>query len=82
MPAKNLANSWKMATSAYLPAIPINPARAKCSGNKSTACDTDAAFETFATDLMEYVGLRVEDLGDRRYLFKPEYGTNGQPARA
>jgi ATP-dependent helicase HepA len=42
--------------------------------NKSTACDTDAAFETFATDLMEYVGLRVEDLGDRRYLFKPEYG--------
>jgi hypothetical protein len=20
--------------------------------------------------------------GDRRYLFKPEYGTNGQPARA
>jgi hypothetical protein len=27
------------------------------------ACDTDAAFETFATDLMEYVGLRVEDLG-------------------
>ena len=38
------------------------------------ACDTDSAFETFATDLMEYVGLRVEDLGDRRYLFKPEYG--------
>ena len=23
---------------------------------------------------MEYVGLRIEDLGDRRYLFKPEYG--------
>jgi ATP-dependent helicase HepA len=23
---------------------------------------------------MEYVGLRVEDLSDRRYLFKPEYG--------
>ena len=23
---------------------------------------------------MEYVDLRVEDLGDRRYLFKPEYG--------
>ncbi|MBR01195.1 MAG: hypothetical protein CMO60_10110, partial [Verrucomicrobiales bacterium] len=38
------------------------------------ACDTDFAFETFATDLMEYVGLRVEDLSDRRYLFKPEYG--------
>ena len=38
------------------------------------ACDTDPAFETFATDLMEYVDLRVEDLGDRRYLFKPEYG--------
>ena len=38
------------------------------------ACDSDSAFETFATDLMEYVGLRVEDLGDRRYLFKPEYG--------
>jgi ATP-dependent helicase HepA len=38
------------------------------------ACDTDPAFETFATNLMEYVGLRVEDLGDRRYLFKPEYG--------
>ncbi len=38
------------------------------------ACDTDSEFETFATDLMEYVGLRVEDLGDRRYLFKPEYG--------
>ena len=36
--------------------------------------DTDSAFETFATDLMEYVGLRVEDLSDRRYLFKPEYG--------
>jgi len=26
------------------------------------------------TNLMEYVDLRVEDLGDRRYLFKPEYG--------
>jgi ATP-dependent helicase HepA len=38
------------------------------------ASDTDSAFETFATDLMEYVGLRVEDLSDRRYLFKPEYG--------
>jgi ATP-dependent helicase HepA len=36
--------------------------------------DADSAFETFATDLMEYVGIRVEDLGDRRYLFKPEYG--------
>ena len=46
------------------------------------ACDTDSAFETFATDLMEYVGLRVEDLGDRRYLFKPEYGQTRQPARA
>ena len=36
--------------------------------------DSDTTFETFATNLMEYVDIRVEDLGDRRYLFKPEYG--------
>ena len=35
---------------------------------------TDSSFEEFVTNLMEYVDLRVEDLGDRRYLFKPEYG--------
>ena len=38
------------------------------------ACDSDQTFETFVITLMEYVGLRIEDLGDRRYLFKPEYG--------
>ena len=38
------------------------------------ASDTDPAFETFATNLMEYVDIRIEDLGGRRYLFKPEYG--------
>ena len=35
---------------------------------------TDSTFEEFVTNLMEYADLRVEDLGDRRYLFKPEYG--------
>ena len=38
------------------------------------ASDADTTFETFATNLMEYVDIRVEELGDRRYLFKPEYG--------
>jgi ATP-dependent helicase HepA len=50
------------------------PGRSEVLREQIQACDTDIAFETFATDLMEYVGLRVEDLGDRRYLFKPEYG--------
>jgi ATP-dependent helicase HepA len=36
--------------------------------------DADSSFETFATNLMEYVDIRIEELGDRRYLFKPEYG--------
>ena len=38
------------------------------------ASDADTTFETFATNLMEYVDIRIEELGDRRYLFKPEYG--------
>jgi ATP-dependent helicase HepA len=50
------------------------PGRSQVLREQIQACDTDTAFETFATDLIEYVGLRVEDLGDRRYLFKPEYG--------
>ncbi|MEM7672875.1 MAG: RNA polymerase-associated protein RapA, partial [Verrucomicrobiota bacterium] len=39
-----------------------------------TENDTDTAFEDFYVSLMEFVGVRVEDLGDRRYIFKPEYG--------
>ena len=50
------------------------PGRSEKLSEQILASDTDSAFETFATDLMEYAGLRVEDLGDRRYLFKPEYG--------
>jgi ATP-dependent helicase HepA len=50
------------------------PGHSQVLSEQIQACDTDSAFETFATDLMEYVGLRVEDLSDRRYLFKPEYG--------
>ena len=36
--------------------------------------DADTDFEDFVISLMEFVGVRVEDLGDRRYIFKPEYG--------
>ncbi len=50
------------------------PGQSEALREQIQACDTDFAFEIFATDLMEYVGLRVEDLGNRRYLFKPEYG--------
>ena len=42
--------------------------------NQIQATDSDSSFEEFVINLMEYVDLRVEDLGDRRYLFKPEYG--------
>ena len=50
------------------------PGRSQALTEQIEACDVDPAFETFATNLMEYVDLRIEDLGDRRYLFKPEYG--------
>ncbi|MBT3637141.1 MAG: DEAD/DEAH box helicase family protein, partial [Opitutae bacterium] len=50
------------------------PGRSQALTEQIQACDVDPAFETFATNLMEYVDLRIEDLGDRRYLFKPEYG--------
>ena len=61
----------------YLRLLALNsnkPGQSEVLREQIQACDTDSEFETFATDLMEYVGLRVEDLGDRRYLFKPEYG--------
>ena len=50
------------------------PGRSQVLTDQIQACDTDHSFETFVVNLMEYVGLRVEDLGDRRYLFKPEFG--------
>ena len=50
------------------------PARSQELRSQIQASDVDTVFETFATNLMEYVDLRIEDLGDRRYLFKPEYG--------
>ena len=50
------------------------PGRSQALTEQIQACDTDPTFESFVVNLMEYVGLRVEDLGDRRYLFKPEYG--------
>ena len=75
MPATILANNWKMDTSACLPAIPINPARAVLR-EQIQACDADSAFETFATDLMEYVGLRVEDLGDRNAVVQARVRAN------
>ena len=42
--------------------------------NQIQTTDSDSSFEEFVINLMEYVDLRVEDLGDRRYFFKPEYG--------
>ena len=50
------------------------PGRSQVLTDQIQSCDTDHSFETFVVNLMEYVGLRVEDLGDRRYLFKPEFG--------
>ena len=61
----------------YLRLLALNshkPGRSEELIHQIQATDTDSSFEEFVINLMEYVDLRVEDLGDRRYLFKPEYG--------
>ena len=73
MPGKELGEQLENGYLRLLARNSNKPGQSEVLREQIQACDTDSAFETFATDLMEYVGLRVEDLGDRRYLFKPEY---------
>ncbi|MGB0370487.1 MAG: SNF2-related protein [Opitutales bacterium] len=61
----------------YLRLLARNSFKAGESGalrNEIADSDADKNFEDFYVSLMEFVGVRVEDLGDRRYIFKPEYG--------